>query len=189
MTEILGGVEELWSIRSDINQVGEEAVAKAQEENRQAKHVAQQIKKDKIQNQHFAQFLSMLLKSINNENLITAIYNTFFKTINPENNITYLRKDINTKVIIWFFIPFFLKEAEKYHLLSHYEKLNPQQANTSLKSYIHYLEKLSETYHDNIPIDQNEFINLVIVIIETFLKNIPTQELRNEVLIALYENK
>jgi hypothetical protein len=79
--------------------VSEESVQKAQEENRQAKQVAQQIQADKNLNQHFAAFLSMLLKKISHEELIKAIYDTFFKTINPQNNITYLRKDGNTKVI------------------------------------------------------------------------------------------
>jgi len=77
MAEIIGGIDDFWTPRSNIDQVSEEAVQKAQEENRQAKQVAQQIQADKTLNQHFAAFLSMLLKKISHEELIKAIYVLF----------------------------------------------------------------------------------------------------------------
>lgn len=189
MTEILGNIEDLGNLRSDINQIGEEAVKRAQEENQKAQKVAQEIKKDKLINQHFALFLAMLLKKIQNEELISSIYNTFFKTINPENNITYLRKDTNAKVIAGFFIPFFLKEAEEYKILTFYKRLDAEKANSSVKSYIHYLEQLSATYHDNIPINQSAFVNLVILIIQHFIDNTPREELKNQIFNQLYERR
>lgn len=189
MTEIVGGIEDLGSVRSDINQVWEEAVAKAQEESRQAKQVAQQIKKDKAINNQFSLFLGMLLKKITDDKLISEIYNTFFKTVNPKNNVTYLRKDANTKVLIWFFIPFFLSEAQQYHILPFYTKLNPQEASQSLKNYVRYLENLSSTYHDNIPLNQTSFVNLVILIAQHYLKPEGIEDMRNQVLVELYSEE
>ena len=67
-----------------------------QSQAKQAKQIAQQIKKDKAINYHLAQFLAFLMKEIQNEELIKAITDTFFKTTNPKDQITYLRKYINT---------------------------------------------------------------------------------------------
>lgn len=71
-----------------------------QSQAKQAKQIAQQIKKDKAINYHLAQFLAFLMKEIQNEELIKAITDTFFKTTNPKDQITYLRKDINTYVVV-----------------------------------------------------------------------------------------
>lgn len=73
---------------------------RVQSQAKQAKQIAQQIKKDKAINYHLAQFLAFLLKEIQNEDLIKAITDTFFKTTNPKDQITYLRKDINTYVVV-----------------------------------------------------------------------------------------
>ena len=197
MVEIIGGIDDFWTPRNNIDQVSEEAVQKAQEENRQAKQVAQQIQADKTLNQHFAAFLSMLLKKISHEELIKAIYDTFFKTINPQNNITYLRKDGNTKVIVWFFVPFFIKEAQEYKIFPFYEKLSPEESGYSIRRYVNYLEQLSATYHDNIPINQSAFVELVVLIIQYFIlneKGKPTEkytpeELKATVLNYLYYSK
>lgn len=189
MTEILGGIEDVGSLRGDINQVWEEAVARAQEESRKAGQIAQQIKKDKAINNQFSLFLAMLLKKIPDDTLIAEIYNTFFKTINPKNNVTYLRKDTNTKVLIWFFIPFFLSEAQQYHILPFYTKLNPETASQSLKNYVRYLENLSSTYHDNIPLNQTAFVNLVILIAQHYLKPEGIEDMRNQVLVELYSEE
>jgi hypothetical protein len=75
-------------------------VQRVQSQAKQAKQIAQQIKKDKAINYHLAQFLAFLLKEIQNEELIKAITDTFFKTTNPKDQITYLRKDINTYVVV-----------------------------------------------------------------------------------------
>lgn len=73
---------------------------RVQSQAKQAKQIAQQIKKDKAINYHLAQFLAFLMKEIQNEELIKAITDTFFKTTNPKDQITYLRKDINTYVVV-----------------------------------------------------------------------------------------
>jgi len=185
MAEIIGGIDDFWTPRSNIDQVSEEAVQKAQEENRKAKQVAQQIQADKTLNQHFAAFLSMLLKKISHEELIKAIYDTFFKTINPQNNITYLRKDGNTKVIVWFFVPFFIKEAQEYKIFPFYEKLSPEESWYSIRRYVNYLEQLSATYH------------VVVLIIQYFILNekgkttekYTPEELKATVLNYLYYSK
>ncbi len=171
MSEIAWGIEDFWPLRSDVNQVSEEAVQRIQSQSKQAKQIAQQIKKDKAINYHLAQFLSFLMKELQNEDLIKAITDTFFKTTNPKDQITYLRKDINTYVVVWFFLPFFQKEAEQAKILPLYGKLGYEEANQSLKNYVTYLKRLSEQYHDNVPIDQNALLTLIIIIAKERLKS------------------
>lgn len=100
MSEAVTGIEDLGNIRSDVNQITEEAVQRIQTQSKQIKQIAQQIKKDKAINTQLANFLTLLMKTIENEDLIQAIVATFFKTTNPKNQITYLRKNINTYVIV-----------------------------------------------------------------------------------------
>lgn len=170
MSEILSWIDDLWGLRTDINQVGEQAVAKAQEEARKAKHVAQQIQKDKAINQNFAKFLWFLIEKIEDEALVTELYNTFYKTINPDTQVVYLRKDTNIKVMVWFFVPFFQKEAQSYGIMPAYQKLLPSSIKT-LKTYVEYLEKLSSIYHDDIPLHQTAFINLILRITQRYLSD------------------
>lgn len=188
MSEVVTGVEDFCPLRSDVNQVTEEAVQRVQAQSKQAKQVAQQIKKDKAINYHLAQFLSFLMKEIQNEELIKAITDTFFKTTNPKNQITYLRKDINTYVVVWFFIPFFLEAAQEAKILWFYAWLWYEMADQSLKNYVNYLEKLSEKYHDNIPIDQNALIHLVVLIAKEWISanlSLSEEEIRETVISSL----
>ncbi len=190
MSEAFTGVEDLGNVRSDVNQVTEEAVQCIQAQSKQAKQIAQQIKKDKAINTQLWNFLTLLMKTIDNEELIQAMVATFFKTTNPKNQVTYLRKDINTYVIVGFFVPFFLDDAEKFHILGFYDQLGVKEAWSSLKSYISYLGRISEVYHDNVPIDQWPLLTLIILIAQTWLfkeKSLPkSEEIKQEVLQALY---
>ena len=169
MSEAFTGVEDLGNVRSDVNQVTEEAIQRIQAQSKQAKQIAQQIKKDKAINTQLWNFLTLLMKTIDNEELIQAMVATFFKTTNPKNQVTYLRKDINTYVIVGFFVPFFLDDAEKFHILGFYDQLGVKEAWSSLKSYISYLGRISEVYHDNVPIDQWPLLTLIILIAQTWL--------------------
>ncbi|MBR6907996.1 hypothetical protein IKN40_05960 [bacterium] len=63
------------------------------------------------------------MQKIENEELIKAIVTAFFKTTDQRNQITYLRKDINTYVVVGFFVPFFLKDAEDLKIIPFYENL------------------------------------------------------------------
>lgn len=116
MNEYLGGIDDLGSVRSDISQVSEEDVQRVQENSKRAKQIAQQIKKDKAINGQLAKFLGFLMAEIQNEAIITAIHHSFFKTTNPQDQITYLRKDINTPVLVGFFAPFFLPQISEYKI-------------------------------------------------------------------------
>ena len=187
MTELLGGIDDMWWVRKDINQVGEEAVAQAQEQARQAKQISQQIKKDKAINLQFAKFLSFLLAEIKSEEIIKEVYNTFYKTINPTNNITYLRKDANTLVMAGFFVPFFMQDAQRFGIMPAYSRLQPESAQT-LRWYVDYLGRLSATYHDNIPINQTSFINLIILIASHYLNTWGLEDTRESVIAMMYGN-
>ena len=164
-------VEDYGPVREDNNKVTEEAVQRVQAQSKQAKQIAQQIKKDKAINNQLAKFLTLLMQKIDNEDLIQAIVSTFFKTTDQRNQITYLRKDINIYVVVWFFVPFFLKEAEELKIISFYENLWVKTAWSNLEKYILYLWKVSEVYHDNIPIDQWPLITLIILIAQTWIKD------------------
>ena len=182
-------VEDFGPVREDNNKVTEEAVQRVQAQSKQAKQIAQQIKKDKAINNQLAKFLTLLMQKIDNEDLIQAIVSTFFKTTDQRNQITYLRKDINIYVVVWFFVPFFLEEAEELKILPFYEKLWVKTAWNNLEKYILYLWKVSETYHDNIPIDQWPLITLIILIAQTWILNDNTQDyetLKQNTLEILY---
>lgn len=189
MTEVFTGIEDWAGLRADVNQVTEEAVQRVQSQSKQAKQIAQQIKKDKALNTLLAHFLTFLMKTIQDEELIKAIVATFFKTTNPKNQIVYLRKDINTYVVVGFFVPFFLEKAKELKVLSFYETLGAENASLSLQSYIAYLRKISEVYHDDIPLDQASLLTLIILITQHYLKKNTLEnyeDLKQEVVQALY---
>lgn len=190
MNELTTWVEDFGPVREDTNQLTEEAVQRVQAQAKQAKQIAQQIKKDKAINNQLAKFLSILMRKIDNEDLIQAIVSTFFKTTDQRNQITYLRKDINVYVVVWFFVPFFLQEAEELKIMWFYENLWVKTASKNLESYVSYLWKVSEIYHDNIPIDQWPLITLIILIAKTWIywENQPLteEELKQKTMEALY---
>lgn len=175
-------------MRNDINKITEEAVQRVQTQSKQAKQIAQQIKKDKAINNQLANFLSFLMKTLDQEKLIQAIVDAFFKTTNPKNQITYLRKDINTYVVVGFFTPFFQKTAEKYHIWSFYDSLGAGEASASLGNYIEYLGKISMKYHDNVPIDQSALLHLIVLIAQHWLKASPDYSIAKEQIVqSLYK--
>lgn len=186
MNEIIGNIDDLGGIRSDINQVTEEDVQRIQENSKKAQQIAQQIKKDKAINQQLAQFLTFLMKEIEDEELIKALYRSFFRTTDPQNQITYLRKDINTYVLVGFFAPFYLEEIKEYRIQKLFEPLGATIAGENLKNYTNYLKQLSGNYHDNIPIDQKALIELIILIIKKYLSSPKSENLKEEVMLALY---
>lgn len=156
-------------VRQDIGKITEQDVKRAQWDSVQAKKAQEEIKKSKSQNNNIAKFLAFLLKNIKNEKLIAAIYNTFFKVIDPRTKTTYLRKSVNDIVIIWFFAPFFLKEIEKFGLMIYFQDLLQNKSkNTNLSEYIWYIKLLSHKYHDNIPINKENLINLISIVVEEF---------------------
>ncbi len=189
VNNISSWIDDFGPVREDNNKVTEEAVQRVQAQSKQAKQIAQQIKKDKAINNQLARFLTLLMQKIENEELIKAIVSTFFKTTDQRNQITYLRKDINIYVVVWFFVPFFQKDAEELKIMWFYENLGVKTAWTSLEKYIVYLWKVSEVYHDNIPIDQWPLITLIILIAQTWIpkyQSLEYEEVKQNTMEALY---
>ena len=189
LNNISSWIDDFGPVREDNNKVTEEAVQRVQAQSKQAKQIAQQIKKDKAINNQLARFLTLLMQKIENEELIKAIVSTFFKTTDQRNQITYLRKDINIYVVVWFFVPFFQKDAEELKIMWFYENLGVKTAWTSLEKYIVYLWKVSEVYHDNIPIDQWPLITLIILIAQTWIpkyQSLEYEEVKQNTMEALY---
>jgi hypothetical protein len=141
-----------------------------------------------------ANFLSYLLKNINNDKIVSWIYNVFFKVKNPKTDITYLRKNPNNVVIVGIFAPFYDEEIKKLNLITFFEKIYDFWNELNLNLYVKYLKNLSWQYHDNVPIDKEEFLNFLFdVIIEfwlikTELKNKDPLELKKSIEDMLYSN-
>jgi uncharacterized radical SAM superfamily protein len=98
--EFMGAIESGEAASGGSEKVSEAAVQKVQEEARQAKQVAQQLKKSKATNTQLAKFLTFLMQTISNEQIIKGIYDTFFTTVDYKTNITYLRKNMNSVVVV-----------------------------------------------------------------------------------------
>lgn len=168
------GLDIGWAPREDINKVTEEATRRIQEESKQAKQVHQQIQQDKQANAKLASFLTFLINNIKDEKLITLLYELFFKTKHPSTGTTYLRKKINTLVVIWFFFPFYIQEAKKIWISWVFEELLTKEP-MNLTWYINYIKKLSIKYHDNIPLDASLLMDFLIAVINHYkLYDIPS---------------
>jgi hypothetical protein len=167
INEISWGLEgiESWELRKDTNKVTEEAVRRIQEQQKKAQQIHQQIQQDQDQNNKFALFLSFLLKEIKNDSLIAYLYEVFFKVKHPKQQITYLRKTINTPLLVGIFAPFYPEKIEEYGLGNMYTAL-PKPF--YVKDYIHYLKQLSPLYHDNIPIDKTSFLLFLLELLSNY---------------------
>lgn len=157
-----------WQVRSGVNKVTEEAVRRVQDNQKKAQQIAKQIKDEKDINNNLAKFLSFILKEVKNDDIIKSVYNVFFKIKNPKTDTTYLRKSINTFVIVWLFVPFYTKQMEEMNIIWFYQDILDSKEDISLTKYINYLKKLSKKYHDNIPLDKNEFIILLTNVLQYF---------------------
>lgn len=156
-----------WSLRENVTETD---IQRIQENVRQMKKVAQQLQQDKKQNNQLANFLTFLLNEITNDKIIKWLYDTFFITIDPKTNIPYFRKNMNNVVVVWLFYPFFLDKAQETWISHFYEKLSHAWEN-SIEWYLTYLQDLANHYHDNIPISQSSFTELLVEIIKDFLSN------------------
>lgn len=161
------GLDIGWAPRQDINKVTEEAVRRIQEETKQAKQVHQQIQQDKQANNKLANFLSFLLNTIKDDKLISLLHELFFKTKHPSTWTTYIRKKINTLVVVWFFFPFYLSEAKKIWIASFFDDVLGNEP-VNLTGYINYIKRLSAKYHDNIPLDSELLVEFLVAIISYY---------------------
>ena len=186
---IIWWIDDWEQVRQNVNQVTEEAVRRIQASSAQAKQIQAQIKQDKAINNNLAKFLEFLLKSITSEELITAIYNTFFKVTDTKTWATYFRRTINNIVVIWFFAPFFKDKINEYNLDNYYADILPQW-NISLNNYMWYIKNLSKKHHDNIPINKENLLTLIYYIMVEFwlMSSLPDkkQQMTDEIKKALH---
>lgn len=159
--------ETWWSLKEWVTEAD---VQRVQENARQVKKIAQQLQQDKKENNQLAKFLSFLLNEITNDKIIKWLYDTFFITIDPKTNIPYFRKSMNNVVVVWLFYPFYLDKANELWVSHYYESLN-WAWKKNIDDYIKFLQDLSNHYHDNIPINQTSFIELLVEILKEFLPN------------------
>ena len=83
---------------------------------------------------------------------------------------------MNDVVVVWLFYPFYIEKANELWVSHYYEKLNNSWLKT-IEWYVTYLQDLSDHYHDNIPINQTSFIELLIEILKEYLPNNSNSEL------------
>lgn len=164
---IIESWETWWALNENVTEAD---VQRIQENARQIKKIAKQLQQDKKQNSQLADFLTFLLSEISNDKIIKWLYNTFFITIDPKTNIPYFRKSMNDVVVVWVFYPFYTEKANELWVSHYYETLNSASEH-SISWYIQYLQDLSDHYHDNVPINQASFIELLIEIIKEYLSN------------------
>ena len=164
---IIESWETWWSLKEWVTEAD---VQRVQENARQAKKVAQQLQQDKKQNNQLANFLTFLLSEITNDKIIKWLYDTFFITIDPKTNIPYFRKSMNDVVVVWLFYPFYIEKSEELWVANYYKNLNNSKTK-SVEWYVTYLQDLSDHYHDNIPINQNSFVELLVEILKEYLPN------------------
>ena len=186
---LMSWIDDWEQVRQDVNKVTEEAVRRVQASSAQAKQIQAQIKQDKAINNNLAKFLEFLLKNIKTDELMTSVYNTFFKVSDPKTWAIYFRKKINNIVIVWFFAPFFKEQIHEYWLDNYYADILPQW-NISLNTYMWYIKNLSKKHHDNIPINKESLLTLLYYIMVEFwlLTPLPEkkQEMTNEIKKALH---
>jgi len=148
--------------------VTEEAVRRIQDNQKKAQQVGQDIKNDKATNSKLAKFLTFLLKDIKNDYVIKQVYQVFFKTKHEETDLVYLRKSINTVVVVGMFIPFYQEEIKELGLESDYQDIFDFDGSIYLTKYIDYIKVLLPKYHDNVIIDKQEFTKLLTHIAEYY---------------------
>ena len=165
--------ETWWSLKEWVTEAD---VQRVQENARQAKKVAQQLQQDKKQNNQLANFLSFLLSELNNEKIIKWLYDTFFITIDPKTNIPYFRKSMNDVVVVGLFYPFYVEKAKEFWVAHHYEKLNWAWGK-NIDEYVKYLQDLSDHYHDDVPVSQASFVELLVEILKEFLAGSDSKEI------------
>lgn len=186
---VMSWIDDWEQVRQDVNQITEEAVRRVQAGSAQAKQIQAQIKQDKAVNNNLANFLEFLLKTIKTDDLMAAVYNTFFKVTDPKTWAVYYRKKINNIVIVWFFAPFFREKIHEYGLDNYYLDILPQ-LNISLNTYLWYIKNLSKKHHDNIPINKENLLTLLYYIMVEFwlLSALPDkkQEMTDEIKKALH---
>jgi hypothetical protein len=83
---------------------------------------------------------------------------------------------MNDVVVVGLFYPFYSEKAEELWVNHYYENLNNAKEK-SVNWYISYLQDLSDHYHDNIPINQSSFIQLLVEIFKEYLSNNSNSEL------------
>ena len=159
--------EHWWALKENVTEAD---VQRIQENARQIKKIAKQLQQDKKQNSQLADFLTFLLSEISNDKIIKWLYDTFFITIDPKTNIPYFRKSMNDVVVVWVFYPFYIEKANELWVSHYYETLK-WASEHSISWYIQYLQDLSDHYHDDVPINQASFIELLIEIIKEYLSN------------------
>ena len=171
MAEEVNGIIESWETWWSLKEsVTEADIQRIQENARQIKKIAQQLQQSKKENNQLAQFLTFLLSEISNDKIIKWLYDTFFITIDPNTNIPYFRKSMNDIVVVWLFYPFYIEKANETWISHYYENLK-WASEFSVSWYMKYLQELSDNYHDNIPINQTSFVQLLIEIIKQYLSN------------------
>ncbi len=138
------------------------AIAHIEKESKKASETRWHIQQQKKQNTHIAGFLIFLLQQLTNK-LLHWLHIVFFSS-----DTGWSQKNINHKVIVWLFAPFYKKEIDQHNLWSLYNDLQKEQEKLSVVEYIHYLKQVSYRFHDNIALNQQNLLQLIIDIMKHY---------------------
>jgi len=168
------------------------AIDRIEKEQKKASETRWQIRKQKKEDIHMATFLTFLLQTLESDKIIISLHKVFFSEDTGGAQV-----NVNHKVIIWFFAPFYQDEIEQYwlnplyHELIQWSQLSHQSSSIKLSSYIEYLKKVSYTYHNNFALDQQQLLQLIINILLHFEVIDVTQlkdEQKKELIISITQD-
>lgn len=156
------GMEWLWSW-AESQEASPEAIARVEKNQKKAKAIAQHIKKSKQQNRNVAAFLGMLLQNITSDKLIHSLHAVFFQE--DTGGSTH---NINDKLIAGLFVPFFENNLADYHIEPLYQPLIGTDSARTIDGYTNYLKCLSQTYHNDVALNQQKLTQLIIYLLGYF---------------------
>lgn len=153
-----------WPSEAEISRVEAQA--------QKAKQMAGISAQNKQQNAMIAKFLTILMQSIKDDNLLTQFHRTFFR-LTDKNGQTRIRKSTNNTVMIGVFVPFFQNEIDQCGLTNIFSPFYEYGTNPTLESYISYLKKVFFHHLEKIPVDKEQLMILIMAIISYFKLNTP----------------
>lgn len=144
--------------------------SRVREWSKKAKQMAGFIAKKKKQNNKIANFLSYIIKNINNDKLYKYIYDLFFIQYGHGTRSSKIKNDIHSIILVGMFLPFFIEQWHEFGVIPPFKHLAAFETprTFTLDEYLQYLKKLSNEYHDNTDVDKKKLIYLILEIIKEF---------------------
>jgi hypothetical protein len=139
--------------------ISSEDLARIQSNQSKAQAITQHIQSTRSRQESIANFLTMILQDITDDTILITMHQVFFQI---EGKVI---KHINHTLIAGLFAPFYRDLLIHYQVANLYEPLIDETSDHTIDGYIAYLIKLSQTYHNDIALDQQHITQLVVSIL------------------------